>query len=616
MCREIKIPTINFKLICCLKILFLVLILSVTCFAQTEKAAKNFKNKILNTFLVNSVSPGMNEIAPSTTPQIKVTFNQSIDSASINNISFTVFGERSAYHTGGFEIIDSGFAILFNTLNDYNVGERVKVTLSSKIISSLGDSLKSFSWTFRIPTKLKILDFEPVTVYDGGGEGMQCIDMNNDGYPDIVTSKGYIWINDGNGDFATYWYLDDTDDFYPIIVDDFDRDGYMDVFYGGTGGLTLGFGNGASNFSKNYYPWWFFDYISEDFNNDGYPDIAGINGLSINPPFDSTSYCAIAYNNRLGQLIDTVWISQLTGSFQKISSCDVENDGDTDILITSHPAPINGTGLDGLAVFRNNDEGVFNEYQLYPANIYLSIFFPKFIYTSDFNNDGLIDIGVIGDAGGAITLNEGNGFFGDGADTAFIREIWGPENAAPLTGGDLNGNGWIDIVISGFGFPFDPFAPKEYAALNNNSSYFNNIFIATIGTASSLIYSTAAADLNNNGFLDLVHSGNGVYITRSVEIVPSVDDDLKLLNEFILFQNYPNPFNPSTIIKYQIPESGFVQLRVYNILGKEVVTLVNEVQEQGSYSVPFDASELAAGVYIYSIRVNDFFKSHKMLLLK
>jgi hypothetical protein len=92
--------------------------------------------------------------------------------------------------------------------------------------------------------------------------------------------------------------------------------------------------------------------------------------------------------------------------------------------------------------------------------------------------------------------------------------------------------------------------------------------------------------------------------------------DVEEIKEFGLAQNYPNPFNPETIIKYQIPASGFVQLKVYNVLGKEVATLINRDQEQGSYSVPFDASKLAAGVYIYSIRVNDFSKSHKMLLLK
>ncbi|NOG98819.1 MAG: T9SS type A sorting domain-containing protein [Ignavibacteriae bacterium] len=582
---------------------------------------KNSKDKISNTFLVISVSPGANEIAASPNPQIKVTFTQSIDSASINNISFSVFGERTAYHSGGYEIIDSGFAILFNTLNDFNAGEKVKVTLSSKIISSIGDSLKSFSWTFRIPTNPTSLNFTEPIVYSGGGEGMQCIDMNNDGYPDIVTSSGIIRINNGNGEFPTYWYLDDAADFYPIIVDDFNRDGYMDVFYGGTGGLTLGLGNGAGNFSKSYYPWWFFDYISDDFDSDGYPDIAGINGLSINPPFDSTSYCAIAYNDGLGQLIDTVWITQLTGKFQKISSCDVENDGDNDILIISHRAPINGSGLDGLAVFRNNDDGVFNEYQLYQSDIYFSFFLPKFIYTADFNNDGLTDIGIIGDGGGAIKLNTGNGFFGDGSDTTFIREIWGPESAAPLTGGDFNGNNWIDLAVSGYGFPFDPFAPKQYAVLNNNSSYFFNIFRDTIGTNSSLIYSTAAADLNNNGFLDLVHAGNGVYITRNVEIVPSVDYDLKLLNKFILYQNFPNPFNSQTELIFKINKTGIMQISIYNIIGEEVRSLESKELFSGNYKIVWDGKDnsganLSSGVYLIQANFLGLSKTIKTIILK
>ena len=129
---------------------------------------------------------------------------------------------------------------------------------------------------FLIPSLPKQLNFSDPVAYEGGGFGMQCIDMNNDGYPDIVTSSGIIWINDGNGEFPTYWYLNDTDGFYPIIVDDFNRDDYMDVYYYGVGGLTLGLGNGLGNFNKSYYPQqWFYDYISADINPDGYPDIVG-----------------------------------------------------------------------------------------------------------------------------------------------------------------------------------------------------------------------------------------------------------------------------------------------------------------------------------------------------
>ena len=83
-----------------------------------------------------------------------------------------------------------------------------------------------------------------------------------------------------------------------------------------------------------------------------------------------------------------------------------------------------------------------------------------------------------------------------------------------------------------------------------------------------------------------------------------------------LFQNYPNPFNPATAINYQLPENGFVTLKIYDILGEEVASLVNEQKNQGRYSVNFDASRLASGVYIYRLQVNHYVSSKKMLLLK
>ena len=85
---------------------------------------------------------------------------------------------------------------------------------------------------------------------------------------------------------------------------------------------------------------------------------------------------------------------------------------------------------------------------------------------------------------------------------------------------------------------------------------------------------------------------------------------------FLLEQNFPNPFNPNTVIKYSIAQTGVVTLKVYNILGKEITTLVNERKEAGNYEVTFDASELATGIYLYSIQSGDFSSIKKMLLLK
>ena len=80
--------------------------------------------------------------------------------------------------------------------------------------------------------------------------------------------------------------------------------------------------------------------------------------------------------------------------------------------------------------------------------------------------------------------------------------------------------------------------------------------------------------------------------------------------------SYPNPFNPQSTIRYNIPKAGYVILKVYNSIGKEVAELVNASQEAGSYSVIFDGTDLASGIYLYSIQVNDFAQSGKMLLIK
>lgn len=107
-------------------------------------------------------------------------------------------------------------------------------------------------------------------------------------------------------------------------------------------------------------------------------------------------------------------------------------------------------------------------------------------------------------------------------------------------------------------------------------------------------------------------TSNILFITVGGSLAKIADTPLS----YSLEQNHPNPFNPVTTISYQIKEQGLVQLKVYNLLGQEIVTLVNEYQPAGIYEALFDASNLPSGVYIYSIRVNDFVQNNKMTLLK
>ena len=86
--------------------------------------------------------------------------------------------------------------------------------------------------------------------------------------------------------------------------------------------------------------------------------------------------------------------------------------------------------------------------------------------------------------------------------------------------------------------------------------------------------------------------------------------------KYSLEQNYPNPFNPETVIRFSIPEQNFTRLVVYDILGKEIAVLVNEVLSAGNYNINFEAAELPSGIYFYRLNTDKFSESRKMILLK
>ncbi|MCB0751850.1 MAG: T9SS type A sorting domain-containing protein [Ignavibacteriae bacterium] len=119
------------------------------------------------------------------------------------------------------------------------------------------------------------------------------------------------------------------------------------------------------------------------------------------------------------------------------------------------------------------------------------------------------------------------------------------------------------------------------------------------------IGSKAYADENNSYDKQLDGIGSGV--TNNI-------DDYKL------YQNYPNPFNPTTI-SYQIPnqvrdDNANLTLKVYDVLGREIKTLLNEAKKPGTYEVQFDASELSSGIYFYTLKTGSFYSTKKMLLIK
>ncbi|MGE5810494.1 MAG: T9SS type A sorting domain-containing protein, partial [Ignavibacteria bacterium] len=110
------------------------------------------------------------------------------------------------------------------------------------------------------------------------------------------------------------------------------------------------------------------------------------------------------------------------------------------------------------------------------------------------------------------------------------------------------------------------------------------------------------------------NSGTIIYYYSAL-FTGTPNEELKV-NSFRLSQNYPNPFNPATTITYSLPKNSIVTLKIYDILGKKIATLVNEEKQSGTYNATWDARDAASGVYFYKITAGEYSKVNKMMLLK
>jgi hypothetical protein len=182
-----------------------------------------------------------------------------------------------------------------------------------------------------------------------------------------------------------------------------------------------------------------------------------------------------------------------------------------------------------------------------------------------------------------------------------------------------------------------PTAPVEVGFLNFGGHargvYVSGryAYVASGGSGLRIIDVSNPTNPVEVGFFD--KGGVGVYVSDSYAYVASGVSDLYIIRNdlitninskvgeqapetFVLNQNYPNPFNPSTIIEFNLPKSIEVTLKIFNILGQEVETLVSDRLSSGSYKYIWDASNYASGVYLYRLQAGDYVKTLKMVLMK
>jgi len=159
------------------------------------------------------------------------------------------------------------------------------------------------------------------------------------------------------------------------------------------------------------------------------------------------------------------------------------------------------------------------------------------------------------------------------------------------------------------------FVSNSYHSFGNDGNHFNQ----SINSGGNTVVSQDIANA-------LYYAADHLPVIAQFDFGPTVSvSDETVISKFELFQNYPNPFNPTTTIKYSVPivETGYipsVQLKIYNVLGQEIATLVNKEQVTGTYNVNFDTSALSSGVYFYRLTANykhsSFSQTKKMILLR
>jgi hypothetical protein len=155
---------------------------------------------------------------------------------------------------------------------------------------------------------------------------------------------------------------------------------------------------------------------------------------------------------------------------------------------------------------------------------------------------------------------------------------------------------------------------------SNGNSGCNEGNTTAVVTTLNITGSTPAISISSGGTstnpATVVSSGCIVNTLCTTVGVNEDEGSMSIPEEYNLAQNYPNPFNPSTTIHFSVPSSEFVTLKVFDVIGNEVATLVNEEKPAGSYEVNFSASQLSSGIYFYKLQTSSFVETRKMILLK
>ncbi len=557
-------------------------------------------------FKVNSVTPPAQSINFLPSLEIVINFNRAIDITSFDDTTFQVFGRWSGIHRGKISVFNDTSSILFTPDKNFFYGEWVTISLSKGIRDISGDSLaKGFAWNFwtkSLSASMELTRASTISTREPGEGWIQTYgtyagDFNGDGWSDFVVPNERpadirVFLNDQGGgfnDFTTFAIpggsTTSTNEGF-----DYNNDGIIDFVVGsGESNIVTVFqGDGTGGFpsSQNYITGnGVRGLVVLDADGDGFCDIVTANRYASN--------VSVLLNNGNGTFAPSANFEAGINGETALATADVNADGIMDLFI-------GGINSDQVALFLGDGNGGFTF-----SDVVVTGNGPWMVAAGDVNGDEVPDVVCANSSEGtvAVVLCDSTGNFGN--------PVTYPVGAFPLSVdlGDIDGDNDLDLVSANFSG--DNFTIYE----NDGSGNFINRTDLPSNSAGSCV---VLHDRDNDGDMDMTGIDELedilIFFTNDGTVV--VKEEKPVPDNFVLYQNYPNPFNPTTRISWQSAVNSWQTLKVYDILGNEITTLVDDYLSKGKHEVEFSVKNLSTGIYFYKLQAEDIVQTKKMFFLK
>jgi hypothetical protein len=407
---------------------------------------------------------------------------------------------------------------------------------------------------------------------DGDGD-LDLAVAGGEAYNNRAEQNRIYYNNQGRLDSLPRWKSREAGYSYDVTWADFDNDGDLDLVFANERALNRIYMNYGDSIGTSA-AWSSADGILQanslfvaNVNSDGFLDLA----ISDNNQLGGTGRFKI-YRNQAGRL-DSIpyWTSAFSGYGSGLNLADIDNDGDCDL--------ITGGWWNPLRIYTNQNAS-FTQTPQWTSSTNSVV---EAIVCGDFDNDGLDTLNIQLISNGVRKLY----YLPRTPIQRLLRVAWNgdPDSAAPYCY-NLE-NGWISFYVpAGQGTRID-----FRVVVSHDLDFAVSNWDPTVGN----------------------------YVFKNTSLV-AVDEEPNSIAQFRLYQNYPNPFNPTTTIQYTLtpPLSQWerVTLKVYDMLGREVAALVNEVKETGAYAAVWNAQGVASGVYYYRLSDGAFNAMKKCVVLK